>query len=148
MSRRVRAGREAHQYDFDGNYIDSFSSLTEASIATGASVSDLSSHLYNGHGSAGGFQWSEEKVDNMKPYKKRIKQAKFVVHQYDVKGNYIREFNTYQEIADALGVSVEQARTVKLAYDGKRPHALGYQWKTRKSPKIGSVTIQKRRGQK
>lgn len=135
------SGRQAHRYTLDGTYVDSFNSLTEAHKATGVNIGYLSSHLYGEKASAGGYLWSEDKVDAMKPYKRNARQVKeFRIHQYSFDGKYIREFNNYKEIAEALNINIKQAQKVKRCCDGKAYHAFDYQWKYTKAKKISGVT--------
>ena len=54
--------KEVYQYDLRGNYLRSFSSVKEASLSTGAPMSNISLAL-NGHANiAGGFVWRFYKV--------------------------------------------------------------------------------------
>lgn len=93
--------KEVHQFDLNGNYINSYSSARQAErdlnigSVSSAARTDFKSSKYK---SAGGFLWSYEK-DNPPKYVNNSSKAKIrKVYMYDVNGNQIKSFDS---IADA-----------------------------------------------
>lgn len=96
-------GRKVYQYDLDGNFINEYKCVNEASRQTGInnhaiSSNALKSNTYNK--SAGGYQWSYEKVDKMSKYINNSDKAKIVpVIIFNV---LTGEENNFNSIADAV----------------------------------------------
>lgn len=73
---------KVHQYDKNGNYIQTFNSYTDAQNITGIQYTNIRKVVNNERKSAGGYIWKKEKVDNLfesnvplcrKVYRKPIK---------------------------------------------------------------------------
>ena len=64
-----------NQYTLDGNYIQTFFSEKEASIALGYKRLPIHEVCRGERGQAGGFMWRYEKKDKIEPYVKNKKIA-------------------------------------------------------------------------
>lgn len=119
--------REVHQYSESGEYIKTWSYLKEASIALGILDTSIISCCRGKFKSAGGYQWSYEKLSKMPPIEIVVVCEKTRVYQYDEEGNFIREW-------DCLTQAEEELKAVKRQHIGKccmgkRKSAGGYQWR-------------------
>ena len=91
-----------YQYDFDGNFINEFESVSEASRQTGINMRSigLASHNYSGiYKSAGGYQWAYTKQAKIAPYTNNSAFAKIKeVYLFNILTGEEKLFNS---IADA-----------------------------------------------
>lgn len=87
-----------YQYDLDGNFIKEWKSQAEV-----ASVLGFNPQAAFTHQSAGGFQWSKEKVDRMPKYRRLsgIKSRR-VCSVYDLFGKRIKTFDCLVDLADYI----------------------------------------------
>lgn len=90
--------KEVHQYDLDGNYINSYPSVQEAgrqlNIADTRSISLCASkHKHNKQ--KAGFQWSYEKVEKMPKYINNSSKAKITtLYVFDIFNNKEYKFDS------------------------------------------------------
>lgn len=90
------------QYDLDCNYIDSFDSITEASLITCIPKSSIEKCVSNSaisNKSAYGYVFVKS---GLQPYKVDGKKRKVI--QYDLKGNFVKSFNTIKEAEIATNI--------------------------------------------
>lgn len=83
--------QEVHKYDLQGNYIESYSSYSEAGRANNVPHINIIKCIQNKRQTCGGFQWSIEKVDKMLPYKKNIGFHK-KIYQFNLQGELLKEY--------------------------------------------------------
>lgn len=81
--------REIHQYTLDGEYIASFKNMSQARKLTGIK-SDMYKAIKLGR-TAGGYQWSFEKLESMPCVKPKNGRARPVL-KLDLHGNVIQEY--------------------------------------------------------
>ena len=116
--------KKVQQYDLNGNFIQEFKSISEASRQTGlddANISACCNQKLHFH-TVGGFQWKFS--DNNKIITKYIdKQLKPVI-QYDINGNYIAEYPSVSAAAKA----VNKASTNISSACKKHGTSAGYKW--------------------
>ena len=82
---------EIHQYDIDGNYIQSFPNMQKAKIAL-----SIKSNIYNAiklNRLCGGFQWSFIKLDKMLKVTNKSGRAR-KVGKYTLNGELIKVYNS------------------------------------------------------
>ena len=93
---------KVYQYDLNGNYINSFDSLTEAAKEVNKSVSSLQRALSCDKGSCANFQWKTIKLDKIEKFypetKTRMKVFKLVPVEY-------KDFDSIQEMTEELNLS-------------------------------------------
>ena len=101
--------KEVHQYDLQGNYIQSFPSAYEAAIAISGknNAGCIRSCIYGECISALGYMWSYKKANNIdispKPKKKRTNYKKGV-NQYSKEGDYLNTFCSIAEASRKTGI--------------------------------------------
>ena len=118
-----------NQYTLDGNYIQTFFSEKEASIALGYKRLPIHEVCRGERGQAGGFMWRYEKKDKIEPYvkNKKIAPNKKKVYQFELDGTFVAEWESLLEAAKSIGVNSTSALT--RCIQGKRKSAYGYVWK-------------------
>ena len=112
------------QYDLNGHFIKEWDSIKQASkelnITTG-----LSSVCRGKLKTAGGFIWKYPGDNDFSSNFKKHSNGKKVI-QYDLKGNFIKEWDSVSDAARTLNVSISNIRDVCT---GKTKTALGFIWK-------------------
>lgn len=113
---------EIEQYSLDNVFIHSWKSIKDASKSLGIERTSISKALHGNIKSAGGYIWKLKSVYS--PYNSRP------ISQYDLKGRYIRDWNSVKEAEDQLGI-----RRILNALNGRNKSAGGFQWKYKDSSK-------------
>ena len=131
------------QYSVDGKYINTFDTVTEASIKTNISASKISAVSSGKRKTAGGFIWkyfgekrnkTVQRNYNYNPLKD--KNAKPVI-QYDKNGNFVEE---YISIADVARKNQGMDRTNIISnLKNKTKSAYGYVWKYKHDDTVPSL---------
>lgn len=80
-----------------------------------------------------GFRWSYEKLDKLPDLENNYTGVKKAVYQYDLNGNFIREFASIKEAGRILKHSQSN---ISSAANGKRKTAYGYKWSFEKKEVI------------
>jgi len=113
-------------YDLKGNFIKEFNSVKEATDELGIVGDNNISCAILREGSSGGFIWRRQSDDKSKiVVKQRKKRKTKKVWQCDLKGNFIKEFNSVNEAKDELcnvSGNIQSAIT-------KRGSACGFTWR-------------------
>lgn len=91
--------RKVYQFDLKGNLIGEYKNAAEAARILGRSSCNIIECCNGNHKRAFGFYWSHSNSSpEIKPYKSYRK-----VCQYDLNGNFIREFESCAEAARSFG---------------------------------------------
>lgn len=103
----IRRSKPVLQYDLDGNFINEYFSVKEASNSTGINSGSIRNNCLrkNNQGRAGNFQWvykSNEIIENNIP-KYKYYQAKRLLC-YDSKGMFFKEFPSILEASIELSI--------------------------------------------
>lgn len=115
-----------YQYDLEGNFIQSFPSILEASIASGVKLANIRTCVQkNTQIRAGNFMWSREKVDSLPPYKKNHRKS-FPVLQMDLHNDVIARYDSINIASRTTGVSVG---CISRCCKGGAKSSGGYHWK-------------------
>lgn len=136
--------KEVHQYDFNGNYIASYSSITEAAKAVNRNGGDISECANGNNLSAGGYIWSFIKTDlldvskfvivgnklyTVDSWKRKIdnsnKKHFKAVNQYTLNGEYI---TTYNSILEAKKAGYSSSISGCCSHKEGFHSANGYKW--------------------
>lgn len=136
--------KEVHQYDFNGNYIASYRSVSEAAKLIRRNSGDISNCANGKNLSVGGYIWSYDKVEHLdvsdfvvvgnKLYtksslNKRISSASNkrckAVNQYTKDGVYIK---TYSSILEAKKDGYSGAISLCCSHKPGYISANGYKW--------------------
>lgn len=106
--------KKIHQYDMQGNYVATYSSLTDASEQTGVGLSHISAAARAVALTAGGFIWRLGRKSHkvaVKYIHARIRATKGVpVSRYDLDGKKIVSYYNINQAAIQMGVSRESLR--------------------------------------
>lgn len=114
------------KYDINGNFIRKYANFKELKKEIfDIKFSSISKACNNERNTYKGFFW---RYENSKlpiiPFEKRKTSKK--VKQYDLKGNYIKTWNSVIEATKILNISVGD---ISKVCNGKRKTASGYIWK-------------------
>lgn len=104
--------KEIHQYDLNGNYIQSFKSIKDAAKSAGIHTCSIDRFLNGKYKKGGNFLWSLKKVDKMEPYvkpkRKDNNKSKKQIHVFNDVEDYI--FNGAKECAEYFKVHIVSVR--------------------------------------
>lgn len=136
--------KEVHQYDFNGNYIASFPSVSKGAKAIHKNSGDVSMCACGKHLSVGGYIWSYDRIDHIdvsnfvvvgnklytkESLNKRIasasKKMSKAVNQYTKDGKYVR---TYNSVAEANKAGYTGAISLCCSHKSGYNSANGYRW--------------------
>lgn len=130
----VSIEKEVEQYDLDGNYIKTYKSLAEASRENkGITESSISACCRNKIVSTNGYQWKfsgDEKII-IKNKKEQLLKRNIPVFQYDLNGNFIKEYSNITSCYKELGK--RDNGIISQVCKGNRKQYLGYQWRYKES---------------
>ena len=150
-SEQEYAYKEVYCYELNGEYIRSYKSLSDASVATGINIGHISQCCNGIYKSAGGFIWSYEKNDFVEPY--NINTTSKRVYQYSLDGYLINEYNSAIAAANALCQSnldkgnVQSVRScICGCCRGENISSYGFQWRYDKFDKIEAVNPSRKIG--
>lgn len=113
-----------YQYDLDGNLLKIYPSIAAASRILNIKKQNIYKACRGLLKTAGGYQWRNNKNDI--PDKTTFGQGKRV-YQYDIEGNFIKEYASLAEASRQTGLSYS---TLKRAINNKRNQQTsgGYVW--------------------
>lgn len=116
-----------YQYSLNGEYIDEFNSLSSAGKLLGVSAANISvSAKDNGIKSSGRYLWSYKKVERLPAYNSNSGKHKIkIVYQYDLMGNFIKEWGSTILAGNTLGFNY---KNISLVCKGNRKSAGGFKW--------------------
>ena len=122
------------RYDKKGNMIDVWNSLAEVEETLGLQESNLSKAINGERRLCGDYIWTTYKdyiyyreTEQKPTLKGKITRAK-PIEQYDLNGNYIRDFNSITEALLSLGKKINDSHISQVC-KGQRKNAYGYIWK-------------------
>lgn len=99
--------KEVHQYDLEGNYIQSFSSVSEAAKAINAKQPNISTVCDVHYRTVNGYRFTTVKHTRLFKYTNTKGWSK-KVYLYDLDGNLVKEFRTHKEAAKYFELSTYQ----------------------------------------
>ena len=98
-------GKMVHQYDLDGNYIQSFESAAEAARHYGVIAATITSCCYGikTNPTACGYLWRFDYQNPPEPY---IRKAnRYDIEEYDLDDNLLRSFSSLAELARTINTT-------------------------------------------
>lgn len=119
------------QYSLEGDYLESYKSLEEASDHMHLSITSIERVTTGYYNSAGGYQWRKILINEEAPRsipavtKAQSVSAKPVL-QYTVDGKFVAEFDSIKYASKAVGVD---SKGIRMVMKGKQRTAAGYIWK-------------------
>ena len=127
--------KKIYQYDIEGNYLNTFNSVSAAAEATGDknSIANIRNCCYGNRKTANGYRWSYIKTEKLeiknnsktKNNKIKIKNKPFKIDQYSLDNIYIRSFHTNVEAEYFTGVGKDN---ISKCLCKKQKTAGGYKW--------------------
>jgi Zn finger protein HypA/HybF involved in hydrogenase expression len=121
------------QYEKDGRFIASYSSMKEASIKSNSSYEGIKKCIHGNQLTCGGFIWKAEYI--RKKRKTPLKSCK-KVFQYNIDGKLINEYISISSAADSIlhtrkkGISKKQiCKNISKCLHNKTKTSYGYIWK-------------------
>lgn len=121
-------GRRIRQYTMEGEFIQEYENAKVASEATQTNYKLLITACNKRIKSTNGFQWSYD--DEILDGKVYPRVGRFPVYQYDLQGNYIREFSSPYSAIKELGLKSTSVFYIKSVCEKKKQYksCAGYQW--------------------
>ena len=121
-----------YQYSLDGKYLSCYNSMSEASRKNNISNGKISDCCNNKRKSAGGYQWSLNKYDNLGNYS--CDSSSKPIYQYSLSGCYIKK---YEHLIDAVKeMNLNHGGHISSCCNGNRDTAYGFMWSYEKHDKI------------
>ena len=127
-----------YQYDINGSFIKKWDFQCDAEKELGLAKTTIGKCIHGKHVSTGGYFWSKVKYDN---YIKENKILGKSVYQYDLNGEFIKQWNSIKEAATSFNVDDSAIRHAVL---GNNNSSCGFQWRDYKLEKIDKVQESKR----
>lgn len=129
---RASAGRyhakEVHSYTLNGEYIESFETISLGAKATNCPHSNILKVLKGERKSAGGRRWSYEKKEKLDSYSYNSKTDKIKpIKQYDLDGNYLTTYPSLAEAARSVGKEGGSGN-ISRCCNNLLKTAYGYKW--------------------
>ena len=137
--RQNRGGAHAeskciYQYSKEGKFIKKWGSISEAGRELHFNMSNITSCAKHLRAVAGGFRWEYSYYPQLKPIVKTqiSKKGRYgkCILQFDMEGNFIKEFPSVNEAARATKID---ATTISKALHGHITKAGNYIWKIKSS---------------
>lgn len=123
-----------YQYDLEGNFIKEWKSAKEVSEVLNIKQQNLCSCCKNKSKTAGKFVWKYEYIEN----KQYISMYKCIpVYQYDLQGNFIKEWKSGKEASKMLNIKKE---SISACCRGQNKTGGGFIWTFKK--KFGKAKIE------
>jgi len=115
--------KTVYQYSLDGSLVNSFEDLTSAASAINSTKKRISQACWNVSQTLGGFLWSYEHVETLKP---KSDQRRKEVLQYNLDGKLLKQ---YSSVADASRKSGLSKTCIARCCRGERENSGGFLWK-------------------
>jgi len=91
-----------YRYDLEGNFDKTFETLSDAGSSIGVRKQDISRACWSVKKKLGNYLWSYDLQDRLIPEKdSKLK----TVHQFDLEGNFISEYESASEASRLTGIS-------------------------------------------
>lgn len=123
----VHNGKTVFQFNLDGTFVEEYPSAAKASEKTGIVRADIQRCCKGKIKTAGGYQWTYNKSDDMKPVKGRYDRVSETLHKpvilFNPDGTVGSKHNSVEAAAKFLGVS---AGCVSDCCRGKQKTTGGY----------------------
>lgn len=133
--------KKVSQYDkHSGKFIAEYSSVSEASDATGIDIECIAGVARGKHNSAGGYMWSYETVEELPPYK-YVPDSAIRLFMYDLNGRYVTSVDSFMEARRLYNAHLRSS--FFLNSDVKQSG--GFQWTIKKFDTIPPYSGYKRK---
>ena len=114
------------QYDVDGNFIKEWNGYSEITKALGVKKSNLTKccNEKKHTNTVGGYYWMFKQSDEIKLKINKIKTLTKTILQYDLSGNFIKEWSSVKEACGDVGI-----KSLNSALNGIKDNLGGYMWR-------------------
>jgi hypothetical protein len=143
-TKRIYNYKPIYQYSLNGEYLNSYNSIKEASEKTGFIKKYIGNCACGNLGrskSYKGFLWSYEKKDKLPPMVKNIKYVP--IHQYSMEGKYINSYYSIKEASEKLNIFSAGISHCANG-DKKTPTYRGFIWSFIKLKKVKPIKPRKK----
>lgn len=124
-SRNGSLSKEVFQFTLHGDFLNQFPSVSEAARSIGLKSTAHIADCCNGKRRyANGFLWSYQKEIRV-PEKLRFK----IIHQYDLDGSFIKEWNGFTEIGEYFNLNKTTVMHIIKKQNKTRSNLKNYKWK-------------------
>lgn len=123
--------KKVYQYDLEGNFINCYNSLKEASEKTNTYRPSISSCLNGNYQCANNFMWFYEKQDKPIFDKSRKSGNKGIIVFQKLNGEIINKFNSTIEAVEYLGLEKKKYKELCRCIN-KKKNFMGYEWEKQK----------------
>lgn len=138
-------GSVCYQYDYDGNYLETYNSLLEAAKCNEVPLQSIERAVKGGY-KVGNYYYSTSLYETYKG-KKAVSFTKNPLYVYDLEGNYLTTLQGKEEILNYFGI--KGLTVINVAFRTERPYK---QWQLsdvkldKMSPTINKKNISKKVG--
>jgi len=119
-----------YQYDLDGNFIKEYPSQIIASEQINVNVGTIRRNIWGIRKTCNGFIFTEifyiKLPKEILPKKSRVHNTSKKIIQYDLNGNFVKEWNRPKEITDTLHIKY---KTLYACLNGDNESCKGFKWK-------------------
>lgn len=130
--------RKIEQYTLDGIYLRTFNTQVDIEKELGYDQATISACLVGKNKTAHNFQWKY--IDDDKKIYKIAKGKVKKVYQYDLMGNFVKEFLSIRQAEEEM--TGNKLKTCILqCCKGKHKTAYGYQWSYDKKDNVGKIEL-------
>ena len=133
--------KKVSQYDKQsGKFIAEYSSVSEASDATGIDIECIAGVARGKHNSAGGYMWSYETVEELPTYK-YVPDSAIRLFMYDLDGRYITSVDSFMEAKRLYNAYLRSS----FFHNSDVKQSGGFQWTIKKFDTIPPYSGYKRK---
>lgn len=133
--------KKVSQYDKQsGKFIAEYSSVSEASDATGIDIECIAGVARGKHNSAGGYMWSYETAEELPPYK-YVPDSAIRLFMYDLDGRYITSVDSFMEAKRLYNAYLRSS----FFHNSDVKQSGGFQWTIKKFDTIPPYSGYKRK---
>lgn len=132
------------QYSLQGDFIKEFSCANEAARIINGNRGNILLCCRQQRNQSDGYQWryASENIDKLSDISLEVTQYNRPVLQYDLQGNFIKEFSSLQEASEETGTQKATLCAVCKQVPQKKT-ANGFQWKYKDNDKHIILNIDK-----
>ena len=123
---RIARMKKVHQYDLNFAFVNKFDSVKEAANSLGAKHGTIISNCCNkvkDNKTAYGYIWKWEDDETDFTWNKERSSKRITVFQYDLLGNFIKQYNSINEASSYLNLD---EGSISLCIKGKQKTCGGY----------------------
>lgn len=117
-------------YDSNGKYLGGFKSITKAASEFKSDIQTISKCIRGKYSFKGKYYFSDVKYEIF-PIPTTVNHKNDKLYQYDLQGNFIKEWNNYSEVKKYFGKDIGIHSAIRL-----NNSCMGFQWSWEKLPNM------------